>query len=255
LPTATVALSLLAHAAALILLLALPSRRELPAPPTEAGIALLFEPAPPMSDTTPAASHDGVPASAEPALPEPALPEPALPAPPPPAVPEGAAPPPALPKQEPAPPAPPMAEPRPTPAPAAERPAAARTRSATRPRPAPASPHPPAETRPAAGASADSATIAPLVPPRPVAGMETNRAPTYPEAARRRGEQGRVMLRVSVSADGTPLDVSVAATSGHPGLDSAAVSAVRQWRFIPAVRAGTPEQAVAEIPIRFRLDD
>jgi periplasmic protein TonB len=85
--------------------------------------------------------------------------------------------------------------------------------------------------------------------------METNRAPVYPESARRRGEQGRVMLQVSVSTDGTPLEVDVLATSGHPSLDSAALSAVRQWRFIPASQAGMPVRAFAEVPIRFRLEN
>ncbi len=47
-----------------------------------------------------------------------------------------------------------------------------------------------------------------IIPPRPVAGMDTNRAPVYPELARRRGEQGRVLLRVNVSTDGTPLEVA-----------------------------------------------
>ncbi|HXA26556.1 MAG TPA: energy transducer TonB [Acetobacteraceae bacterium] len=85
--------------------------------------------------------------------------------------------------------------------------------------------------------------------------METNRAPIYPEIARRRGEEGRVMLRVDVSADGMPLDVSVAGTSGHPSLDSAALSAVRQWRFIPATQAGRSVAAVADVPIRFHLEN
>jgi protein TonB len=119
----------------------------------------------------------------------------------------------------------------------------------------PASPAP-AETQSASVAPVvRTATALLLVPPRPVAGMETNRAPTYPPSALRRGEQGRVMLRVNVSADGTPLDVALLETSGHPSLDSAALSAVRQWRFIPAMQGGTPVPAIAEVPVRFRLDN
>ncbi len=63
------------------------------------------------------------------------------------------------------------------------------------------------------------------------------------------------MLRVSVSVDGTPLEVDVAASSGHPNLDAAALSAVRQWRFIPATRIGSPVPATADVPIRFRLEN
>lgn len=113
----------------------------------------------------------------------------------------------------------------------------------------------PTTSQPMAAASAQAAANDPLVPPRPVAGMETNRAPSYPEMARRRGEQGRVTLRVSVSAEGTPLEVDVLTTSGYPVLDTAALSAVRQWRFVPAMQTGKPVAAVAEVPIRFRLDN
>ena len=85
--------------------------------------------------------------------------------------------------------------------------------------------------------------------------METNRAPAYPEIAQQRGEQGRVLLRVSVSADGAPLEVDVAQTSGFPSLDSAALSAVRQWRFVPATQAGRPVAATAEVPVRFQIEN
>jgi protein TonB len=85
--------------------------------------------------------------------------------------------------------------------------------------------------------------------------METDRPPAYPEIARRRGEQGRVLLRVAVSPAGLPVNVSVAESSGFSILDSAAVNAVEQWRFVPATRAGAPVAATAEVPLRFRLVD
>jgi protein TonB len=83
--------------------------------------------------------------------------------------------------------------------------------------------------------------------------MAANRPPLYPERALRRGEQGQVMLRVRVAADGTPAGVDLAETSGHESLDRAAVAAVLQWRFNPATQAGRPVAAVAEVPVRFRL--
>jgi protein TonB len=103
--------------------------------------------------------------------------------------------------------------------------------------------------------TAQPVATGPVMPPRPVAGMETNRAPIYPEIARRRGEQGRVVLRVNISPEGAPLEVDVAATSGYPILDSAALAAVHQWRFIPATQTGVPVAAVAEIPIHFQLSN
>jgi periplasmic protein TonB len=109
--------------------------------------------------------------------------------------------------------------------------------------------------QPPAADTTTAAAMAPLVPARPVAGMETDRPPTYPEIARRRGEQGRVLLRVAVSPAGLPVNVSVAESSGFPPLDSAAVNAVERWRFVPATRAGEPVAATAEVPLRFRLVD
>jgi protein TonB len=85
--------------------------------------------------------------------------------------------------------------------------------------------------------------------------MESDRPPAYPEQARRRGQQGRVLLQVNVSAEGAPVAVTVAQSSGFASLDDAALRAVRQWRFVPATRGGTPEPAVAEVPVRFRLSD
>jgi protein TonB len=85
--------------------------------------------------------------------------------------------------------------------------------------------------------------------------MASDLPPAYPELARRRGEQGRVVVRVSVSADGMPTDASVARSSGYPSLDSAALAAVRRWRFVPATLGGRAIPAVAEVPIRFRIDN
>ena len=85
--------------------------------------------------------------------------------------------------------------------------------------------------------------------------MELDRPPAYPEMARRRGQQGRVVLHVNVSAEGMPVTVAVVETSGFASLDAAAMSAVQRWRFMPATRAGTAVPAVAEVPVRFRLTD
>ena len=120
----------------------------------------------------------------------------------------------------------------------------------------PPSPVPPqAETRSIVAGAISFGAGAPIIPPRPVTGMETNRPPAYPELARQRGEQGRVLLRVNVSADGAPVDVAVMETSGHRSLDAAALAAIREWRFVPATQAGRPVPAEAEVPVRFRLDN
>lgn len=76
-----------------------------------------------------------------------------------------------------------------------------------------------------------------------------NPAPDYPVVARRRGEEGRVVLLVDVDPDGNPASVTVATGSGHAALDDAAVRAVRRWRFANPER----RQTEVKVPVQFRL--
>jgi protein TonB len=73
--------------------------------------------------------------------------------------------------------------------------------------------------------------------------------------SRRRGERGKVVLRVHVSAEGTASQAEVQASSGHQRLDEAAVQAVLQWRFVPAKRGDQPVAAWVLVPIVFSLRD
>ena len=92
-----------------------------------------------------------------------------------------------------------------------------------------------------------------LVPPRFDAAYLDNPAPRYPASARRALEEGRVLLRVLVSADGRPLRVDVATSSGSDALDAAAIDAVRRWRFVPARRGDVAVDASVQVPIVFSL--
>lgn len=77
--------------------------------------------------------------------------------------------------------------------------------------------------------------------------------PTYPRSARRRGEQGTVLLRVEVAATGRSMGVTCLRSSGSAALDDAAVEAAGRARFEPAVRHGRPVASVVTLPIEFRL--
>lgn len=79
--------------------------------------------------------------------------------------------------------------------------------------------------------------------------------PAYPAAARRRGLEGRVMLRVRINAAGDVENIDVAEGSGVSALDEAAIAAVRRWSFQPARRLGVAVAAMVDVPVRFRLDD
>jgi TonB family protein len=86
--------------------------------------------------------------------------------------------------------------------------------------------------------------------PRPVAG---NPKPVYPRLAIRRGLEGEVSLAVSVSASGEVSGISISKPSGSKLLDQAALKAVRQWQFTPAIKDGTASPATTTIPVQFRL--
>jgi TonB family protein len=76
--------------------------------------------------------------------------------------------------------------------------------------------------------------------------------PVYTEEGRRRSVEGDVVMEVVVRADGGIGTVRVLQGLGS-GLDQRAIDAVRQWRFSPARRYGTPVDVLVEIAVEFRL--
>lgn len=80
-----------------------------------------------------------------------------------------------------------------------------------------------------------------------------NPKPDYPTIAKSRGWQGKVLLRVKVSAQGLSDAVTVEKSSGHELLDESAIEAVKKWRFIPAKRGDTPVASSVIVPIVFTL--
>lgn len=130
------------------------------------------------------------------------------------------------------------------------------------------------ETKPTSDVAKDPPTAAPVAPPAasqsgppataaPPAGHYEgprinadylhNPRPEYPHSAKRAGQEGRVLLRVQILADGSAGSVSVARTSGFEALDEAAVEAVRKWKFVPAKRDGNPVESAVNVPINFNL--
>lgn len=110
---------------------------------------------------------------------------------------------------------------------------------------------PPAAPAPGAG---DRPSQERSSPPDFRAAYLRNPPPTYPASARRKGEEGTVTLRVLVSAEGRPERIELERSSGSSALDLVALQSVRQWRFAPARRGGTPHEAWVLVPIVFRLE-
>ena len=75
--------------------------------------------------------------------------------------------------------------------------------------------------------------------------------PHYPDQARLDHIQGTVVLRARVGKDGSVQQLQ--ALSGDPQLITAAVDAVRQWRFKPYAPKGEPLEFESDIPVSFTL--
>jgi periplasmic protein TonB len=106
----------------------------------------------------------------------------------------------------------------------------------------------------AGGSTANSGNAdAPLIQARFDADYLRNPAPAYPPMSRRLGEEGKVILRVRVSAEGAAEHVEIKTSSGSTRLDDSAQHTVRTWKFIPAKRGAAVESWVL-VPILFRLE-
>ena len=103
---------------------------------------------------------------------------------------------------------------------------------------------------------------APVAPPAPVkvelpstnADYLNNPKPTYPAMSKRAGEQGQVMVRVLIGADGAAQKADIKTSSGFERLDRAALATVLQWRYVPGKRGGVAEAMWFNVPINFVLE-
>jgi TonB family protein len=94
-------------------------------------------------------------------------------------------------------------------------------------------------------------------PYRPGSGIEAPRLlrefkPDYTEEARQRGIEGDVVMEIVVRRDGSVGEVKVLQGLGY-GLDRRATDAVRQWKFAPAKRLGSPVDVMVEVAMEFKL--
>ena len=79
----------------------------------------------------------------------------------------------------------------------------------------------------------------------------TDVAPVYPVIARNVHKQGVVILEAVLNARGGVESVRV--LRSIPLLDQAAVDAVQQWRFTPALLNGQPVPVVMTVTVNFML--
>ena len=87
-----------------------------------------------------------------------------------------------------------------------------------------------------------------LIPPE----LVEDTPPLYTESAFDRGIEGRVILRIIIRKDGLIGAVRLHQTL-ETGLDSAAIAAVRTWKFKPASVDGAPINVLADVEVDFSL--
>jgi periplasmic protein TonB len=75
--------------------------------------------------------------------------------------------------------------------------------------------------------------------------------PVYPPLARQGRVEGRVRLEAVVGRDGSVENLKL--VSGKPLLNSAAILAVKQWRYQPTLLNGVPVEVVTTVDVDFRL--
>jgi len=82
---------------------------------------------------------------------------------------------------------------------------------------------------------------------------QSNDPPSYPGLARKRGQEGTVILQVLVNRKGRVDALEIETSSGFGQLDRAALSAVRKWSFEPG-RQGKERVAMwVRVPVTFKL--
>jgi TonB family protein len=103
-----------------------------------------------------------------------------------------------------------------------------------------------------AGALGGDAGGPPRVSEGVMRGLRTQKIdPVYPSTAFEADVQGLVLLVLRIDREGNVADVTL--VSGHPLLVQAAMDAVKQWKYRPYLRNGTPTEVETMVHLRFEL--
>ena len=77
-------------------------------------------------------------------------------------------------------------------------------------------------------------------------------SPDYPGAAARKGIEGSVDVRFTITAQGAVTDVSVMSSDPAEIFDKAAVEAVRRWRYDPRFVDGQAVASQSQVRLQFK---
>ena len=116
------------------------------------------------------------------------------------------------------------------------------------------SPSPSANNVVAASPATVVATAPALVLPSSDADYLNNPKPPYPALSKRLREQGKVVVRTLIGADGMAQQAEIKQSSGFERLDEAARATAMRWRYVPGRRAGVAEAMWFNVPFTFILE-
>ncbi len=107
---------------------------------------------------------------------------------------------------------------------------------------------------PAMPAISSQADQAPQMLDMDAAPVDGNPLPRYPEDLLADKVEGDVIARLQIDSNGRVTDASIVAHQGQQDrrLDEAALEALLQWRFRPALRDGQAIASVVQVPVEFR---
>ncbi len=116
--------------------------------------------------------------------------------------------------------------------------------AAAAPPPPPPPPPPPVEDKPIPLTEAPDNLVAPVA-------SEDNAKAIYPEAARKKGIESEVILKITIGINGEVTAVKL--VRGDEPFASAAIATARTWRYRPAVLDGKPVAVSRVVNVAFKI--
>jgi len=93
-------------------------------------------------------------------------------------------------------------------------------------------------------------------PPQPLEGFAAiQKNLVYPKADKEAGHQGTVIVQAYVDENGDVTEATVKESPGWEGLDKAAIDAIKQTKFKPALKGEKPVAVYIAVPVKFELND
>ena len=90
--------------------------------------------------------------------------------------------------------------------------------------------------------------------PEPIGGFPAiQRKLKYPEIARKAGIEGQVIIYAKISVQGKVINTRVVKPLGNSGCNEAAIKAIKQVKWKPAMQRDKPVTVWVSVPVKFKL--